>query len=386
MRILLLSWNFPPALGGIEYVVENLYHGLQRAGHTVKLLTAHAPSPDDDEDIHRCPGKGLKNYVRWAFFEGLKVARELEPEIIINGSIASAPAAWLLSKRFRVPYAILMYGSDIKHEGWIYQRAVRFLSRQADGLVTCSGHTRDLAIESGCRPERIRTIYPGVRLENFAEVPSAGAEELVEYARGRRVLLSVGRLIKRKGVLEFVEEVMPTLVDRHPQVLYYVVGDDAKLSLAHKELMRDRIQARVEELGLQDHVRLLGKVDDADLIRLYFLAEIFVLPCLEIPGDVEGFGIVLLEAALAGTASVATRTGGIPEAVQNGTTGLLAEPGDFHQLAEYVSTLLGDEDRRRELADAGARRARECFAWDVIIGEYEEFFEYLVNHPDRSAS
>lgn len=383
MRILLLSWNFPPALGGIEYVVENLYHGLKRAGHSVKLLTAYAPSPEDDEDVYRCPKKGLKSYVRFAFCEGSKIAREIEPEIIVNGSIASAPAAWLLSKRFRVPYVILMYGSDIKHRGWIYQRAVRFLSHHADGLATCSAHTQGLAIESGCRPERIRTIYPGVRLDNFVDVPSAGAEELVEYAQGRRVLLSVGRLIKRKGVLEFVDQVMPTLVDRHPEVLFYVVGDDATSSLAHKELMRDRIQAKVEELDLEHHVKLLGKVADADLIRLYFLADIFVLPCLEIPGEVEGFGIVLLEAALGGTASVATRTGGIPEAVQNGATGLLAEPDDFPLLAEHINTLLEDEARRRELADAGARRARECFSWDVIIGEYEKFFEYLVSYPGR---
>lgn len=378
MRILLLSWNFPPALGGIEYVVENVYRGLKRSGHTVKLVTAHEPMPDDDEDIHRCPKRGLASFVRFAFFRGWKIAREFRPDLIVNGSIVSAPAAWVLSKLLRVPTVIFMYGSDIMHQGWIYQRVVRFLVRSADGIVTCSSHSRGLVIESGGRAERIRTIYPGVRLENFETEPTFGAEDLAELAQGRRVLLSVGRLIKRKGILEFVEEVMPSVVEQHPEVLFFVVGDDAKRSLAHKELMRVRIQDKVNELGLENHVKLLGKVDDADLIRLYYLADIFVLPCLEIPGDVEGFGIVLLEAALAGNASVATRSGGVPEAVVDGVTGLLAEPGDSQGLAAHVNALLDDEDRRSGLAKAGANRARGDFAWDVIIGQYSEFFDDLL--------
>lgn len=378
MRILFLSWNFPPALGGIEYVVDHLYRGLKASGHTVKLLTARADVADEDEDLIRCPKSGLKNYVKFAFFEGRRVAKRLKPDVILNGSIASAPAAWMLSKLLGVPYIILMHGSDILYEGWIYQRIVRFLSRQADGLATNSKHTRDLLVEAGCKPERIQIIHPGVCVENFDSVPTTGAEELVVQAEGRKVLLSVGRLIKRKGILEFVEQVMPDVVKQYPEVLYYVVGDDATQSLAHKELMKDRIQKRVKELGLEKHVELLGKVNDADLFRLYFLADIFVLPVLDIPGDVEGFGIVFSEANLAGTANVATRSGGIPEAVQDGVTGLLADPGDFDSLTEHVCSLLGDEGRRRGMAEAGAVRARECFAWEVITREYADFCETIL--------
>ena len=151
MRILFLSWNFPPALGGIEYVVDHLFRGLKKTGHEVKLLTAHAEAAEEDPHILRCPKTGLKNYVKFALFEGRKVARSLKPEVILNGSIASAPAAWMLSKLLGVPYIILMHGSDILYEGWIYQRAVRFLSRQAHGLATNSAHTRDLLIEAGCK-------------------------------------------------------------------------------------------------------------------------------------------------------------------------------------------------------------------------------------------
>ena len=86
------------------------------------------------------------------------------------------------------------------------------------------------------------------------------------------------------------------------RTLYYVVGDDATQSLAHKERMKDRIQAKVDELDLHHHVKLLGRVSDEDPFHLYFLAEIFVLPCLEIPGGCRGVWHRFFEAALTGTA------------------------------------------------------------------------------------
>ncbi|NCC52832.1 MAG: glycosyltransferase, partial [Spartobacteria bacterium] len=96
--------------------------------------------------------------------------------------------------------------------------------------------------------------------------------------------------------------------------------------------------------------------------------------CLEIPGDVEGFGIVFSEAALAGAPGVATTVGGIPEAVADGETGLLVAPGDFAALGAAVGRLLDDEGLRNQLAANGARRARALFSWQVTTRAYEEVF------------
>jgi phosphatidyl-myo-inositol dimannoside synthase len=379
MRILLLSWNFPPALGGIEYVVDHLFRGLKAAGHEVHLITTMDDKPEVDPLIHRCPKAGLKAYNLYAIREGRRLIKELKPDLIVNGSIASGPAAWWLAKLSRLPNVILMHGSDILHEGWLYQRVVRFLVRQADRLASNSLHTKELLVAAGVKPARVEVVHPGVCVEHFVEPPTTGAEAILEYAQNRRVIMTVGRLIKRKGVLEFVEQTMPLLRVRFPDVLFLIVGDDAKQSLAHKELMKDLIARKVNELGLEDHVKLLGKLPDEDLFRLYFLADIFVLPCLNIPGDVEGFGIVFSEAALAGTASVATRVGGIPEAVQDELTGLLAEPGDFIGLAERITRLLADEPERKRLADAGANRARTELAWPVITQAYIDLFAAAQN-------
>ena len=116
---------------------------------------------------------------------------------------------------------------------------------------------------------------------------------------------------------------------------------------------------------------MLGKRPDAELLRLYFNAHVFVLPVLELPGDIEGFGIVFLEAGLAGVPSVATATGGIPDAIVDGQTGLLVPPGDTAALQSAVLRLLQDDDLRQRLGQQAANRARHELNWDNIIDRYE---------------
>jgi glycosyltransferase involved in cell wall biosynthesis len=148
---------------------------------------------------------------------------------------------------------------------------------------------------------------------------------------------------------------------RFPELVYVVVGDDAMRSLVHRERLRAVIEGTIERLGLGRHVRLLGSVAERELIQLYRRSEVFVLPCLEMPDDIEGFGVVLCEAALAGTPVVATRVGGIPDAVEDRAGGFLVDAGDYGQMISAISMLLGDETLRRRMASEGNARVRRCF-------------------------
>ena len=375
MKVLLLSWNFPPTLGGIEYVVDNLFRGLQRRGHTVEVVTRSGPATPATPGVFRAGRGGLKGFVWYALTQGFSRCRHERPDILVCGSVVAAPAAWFLSRVFRVPYAVLVHGSDVLHGGWFYQTVVRFLLQRADLLTTNSAQTRALVGEAGIRTDKAVVVHPGVDVEAFTGVPQGHAEGLIQELAGRRVLLTVGRLIKRKGHLEFVEHVMPELVEKFPDLVFLVVGEDATSSLVHAERFRDRIAAKVQELGLQNHVKLVGKLAESkDLVRLFYRADVFVLPCLDIPGDIEGFGIVFMEAALGGTPSVATRVGGIPEAVADGETGLLVTPGDFPALVAAITELFEDDALRRTMSDAAEMRARKEFAWDVIVSQYADAF------------
>ncbi|MFH0881345.1 MAG: glycosyltransferase family 4 protein [Lentisphaerota bacterium] len=372
MRILFLTWNFPPVLGGIEYVAGHLHAGLKRRGHDVVVVTSHAGTEPATPGVVRARRKGLGAYLLFALFEGFRQCRQFKPDVILCSTLVTGPAAYLLSRLFRRPYVVLVHGSDILRQGALYQWVVRWVLSHADQLTANSRLTANLLEQSGMCPEKISVIHPGVQVEPFLKKTRGEAAGWFPPWQGRKVLLFVGRLIRRKGVLEFIERVMPDLARDFPEALLVVVGDDAKASLVHAERMKDAIARTIEALDLGGHVLLRGSLKDEELLRLYFRADVFVLPCLEIPGDVEGFGIVFLEAALGGAPCVATRTGGIPEAVEDGVTGLLAPPGDFEEIGKLITRLFRDEDLCRNLASAGAERAKNHFSWDAIVLQYEK--------------
>jgi phosphatidylinositol alpha-1,6-mannosyltransferase len=151
-----------------------------------------------------------------------------------------------------------------------------------------------------------------------------------------------------------------------------IAGDDPKDSLTHRSQARRVIEALTREMKLDGHVRFLGAVSDDQLINCYHACDLVVLPALHVEGDAEGFGIVLLEAAAAGKPVVATSVGGIPDAVENGETGMLVGAGDYPQLTRSIISLINDERARAAMGERARQRAREKFSWVRIVEQYEK--------------
>lgn len=385
MKILMLSWNYPPAVGGMEHMLFQLHTGLARRGHRLVLLTAHHTGACDNAvagPIHRAPRPGALAFLRFAFIRGWREIRRERPDVIFAGSLVSGPASWLLSRLFRIPYVVPAYGSDLLVPNRLYQLMARIVLRGARRVFPISEHTKRLALSRGARAERTVLITPGVDVPDLdAGIPPESLARWRAATAGRRVLLSVCRLVRRKGVLEFVRDVMPAIVARHPSARLLVVGDDAGGSLIHREKMTDQIRAAIRERGLDDAVHLLGRVSDEDLRAIYACAELFVMPVLDLPHDVEGFGIVLLEAGLVRVPSVATRVGGIPDAVEDGATGILVPAGDPAAMAEAVLRMLDNDALRRRMGQAAADRACNAFRWDVIVNRYDRALREAVPGP-----
>ncbi len=379
-KILILTWNYPPVLGGIESVMAHLRQGLAARGHAVRVVASAHPQADRAADraqgVARAPRPGLVWFLLYAFWRMCGAMFRDRPDVIVCGTLVPALCVWPLAWLRRVPYVVLVHGSDVLRGGRLYQWIVRRVLGGARCLATNSRHTRAILEEKGFDPARLRVVHPGVDVAGLA--PERCAEETAKWTvelQGRFVVLGVGRLIRRKGFLEFIEEVMPRLRAAHPEALFLLVGEDAGASLMHKERMKDQLAAAIVRHGLENHVRLLGALDGPALAGLFHRVDLFVMPCLEVPGDVEGFGIVFLEAALGGAPSVATRVGGIPDAVVDGETGLLVVPGDSAGMAEAIRRLIKDEPLRRRLAAAAAARARESFSWEAIAAAYEAVLE-----------
>jgi phosphatidylinositol alpha-1,6-mannosyltransferase len=181
----------------------------------------------------------------------------------------------------------------------------------------------------------------------------------------RKLLLTTGRLVARKGVLFSISEVLPRLRCRRTDWQYLIVGAGPE---------RAAIAAQIDHLQLQDSVILLGKVKDDELHAAYTLAHVFVMPNVPIPGDSEGFGIVTVEARMAGLPVVASALEGIRDSFIDPDDGILVSPGDAEGFVEALDTLL---DRGLSIEGRLERRRRtvEHFGWDRLIERYATAFE-----------
>jgi phosphatidylinositol alpha-1,6-mannosyltransferase len=233
-------------------------------------------------------------------------------------------------------------------------------------------------VQRGVSPRSISVIPLGVDTARFA--PAANCGELKEEfgLAGRNVILFVGRLARRKGVKEFIQNCLPIIARDAPDSCFVVAGSNPAQSLAHRDDLLSEIRASVSELGLEDHTRILGEINDDELVKLYQCCNVVVLSALASAEDVEGFGLVLLEAAAAAKPVIATRVGGIPDAVADGKSGILREPGDYQGISQSVIELLTDKKRRAIMGEFARQRVQKKFSWEMIVARYDQLFDCAV--------
>jgi phosphatidyl-myo-inositol dimannoside synthase len=376
MGILVVTWNYPPRRGGIEHLVGHLVADL-RQRHAVQVVTAYNHSSEATEvDVIRAPRPGLIPFAIFALWRGgISLRRDPEISVLFGGSALAAPLVWILARLFGRRAVVQVHGLDIVYRSALYQLlCVRWLKR-CDRIIANSAYTARLAESKGVSANRISVIPPGVEPERFARPVNLEATKKFFGLEGRRVILFVGRLARRKGVKEFIQESLPEIVAAVPEACFAIVGANPTESLTHRDDMVTEIAAAAARLGLERHVMLLGPLSDDDVVKLYQACDLVVLPALATPDDVEGFGIVLLEAAAAGKPVVTTRVGGIPDAVEQGKSGLLVDAGDYQALRQATVDLLGDEKKRQMMGAFARQRLDEHFTWGKIMPMYETALE-----------
>jgi phosphatidyl-myo-inositol dimannoside synthase len=208
--------------------------------------------------------------------------------------------------------------------------------RRCDLALVNSANTARLAQISGVRPDKLYVLHPGTDLPTLDANAARDFRERCGFGQ-RPLLLSVGRLTQRKGLAEFVAKALPAVVSRHEGALLLVIGDEASDALHTRTgSERERILAAARDVGVEQNLRFLGRCDEATLGAAYQAADLHIFPVLELPGDVEGFGMVALESAAHGLPTIAFAVGGVSDAVQDGRTGTLVEPGDYGSLGGAV--------------------------------------------------
>jgi glycosyltransferase involved in cell wall biosynthesis len=265
----------------------------------------------------------------------------------------------------RTPVVMTVHGLDLTFPNAVYRRYLRWFCRP-DLVIANSGATAEQARAHGLGP--VVVVPLGVDGPALAAREDLAPEVARLRAAGKRIVLTTGRLVARKGVAWFVAEVVPRLPDG---VAYVVVGEGNA---------RPAIEAAIATSGTQDRVVLLGQVPDTQRDTLYANADCFVMPNIVVPGDVEGFGLVALEASVAGLPVVAARLEGIVDAVHDGSNGLLVEPGDAAGFAKAVLEVL---EYPPEQCVAVREYTLSRFSWHAMAEAYGQAMVELLA-PSRA--
>jgi phosphatidylinositol alpha-1,6-mannosyltransferase len=375
MKVLVITWNYPPRRGGIEYLMGHLVGTLKKK-HSIVVITAHAPgSCITEENVYRVPWPGLIPFAFYALWRGAWTLRSRDIEVIFGGSVMVTPLVLILARLFGRKAVVQSHGLDVAFPKALYQfLCVRWL-RFCDRIVANSVYTASLAVKKNVAENFISVIPPGINPDVFSSSRNCESSRKFSLLAGKQIILFVGRLTKRKGVKEFIERSLARIIREVPNACFAIVGGNPSESLTQRDDTLGEIKAVIAELNLQSYVELLGALDDEDVIKIYQLAQVVVLPALPTSDDVEGFGIVLLEAAAAGKPTVATRVGGIPDAIDDGKSGILVEPSDYDGLCQAVISLLKNRDQSVAMGKFGQRRVKEQFAWSKITALYEAAFD-----------
>lgn len=360
-RLLLVTRNFPPLWGGMELL--NLRMAEALAATTELSLVAPVGSAEHAPPsvvVTEVPSRPLLLFLVLAFFRSLGKARRWRPTCVLAGSGLTAPIALIAARFSRARAAVYLHGLDIAVSHVIYRLLWLPAIRRMDIVIANSSATAALARARGVPGNTISIVHPGVDIPgNSPKAERQDEFRELHQLQDKRILLSVGRLTERKGLRQFVQDVLPRIVTACPSAVLVVIGGAPTASLHAKSQSVESIRCTADALQIGRHVKFLGVITDRDaLASAYRAADVHVFPVREIPGDPEGFGMVAVEAASFGLATIAYRTGGVVDAVAEGISGYLVAPGDVSALAEKILQLL-ETPLPREAIYGHARQ----FAW-----------------------
>ena len=371
LNMALLTDSFLPHAGGSRVYYFNLFKGLsEQCGDQISILTTKVPGWKSFDAAVQTPTFQIKRHAQplpdWKYQQALKLfpamARSLQllrsqhVNLLHTGDLFPQGVVGMWIKRsLKIPYIAYAHGEEITRTDCSrYQYRVRdSVYTNADRVIAANEFARQNLLRIGVKDTSIYKITPGVDCERFA--PSSPRQDLIRqlHLNGKTVLLSVGRLVPHKGhsvILTALAKLSNWPGDYH----YIIVGEGPS---------KPALMSLVRDLKLSGKVTFIGKVPETELADFYRLSDLFVLANREVKGEMEGFGMVFLEANAAGKPVLGGRTGGTSEAVIENSTGILVDPENVDEVVKALELLLSNIELRRRLGEAGRRRAVVDFSW-----------------------
>ncbi len=384
-NILIISLEYPPQIGGIATYVHSLAESL--GGNNITVLasrkieggyTGESITNWDRSVSYNVERKKLLSgkfmWPRWLrlCFIASRVAKNRGAELVmIHHTLPIGYIGFFLKKFYGIPYIVFSHGTDIivGSKSRRKRSLSRLVTRNAEAIFFNSQSLRSRYLQ--IYPEfemKSSVLYPAPD-KSFLSSPNENELEDIrnKYAlHGKRVILSVARIVHGKG-FEELTEMMPDILKKIPNLVWIIVGDGAN---------KKKVMDMVRERDLQNVVRFTGKLPHHTVHKFYYLSDLFVLLTHPYQGFEEGLGLVYLESAATGTPVVAGRSGGVDEAVLDGVTGLVVDVDSDRTIGDTIVNLLQDTDRMRTMGEAGRQRIIQDFTWEEEIAK---LYKYISN-------
>ncbi len=381
-KVLILSTEFPPGPGGIGSHAYAIAQQLSKRGWQVKVLSPQDYATKEEIRVFNArqefsvlhlrqvpfsPAEGVyRLFVLW------KTVRTWRPYVILaSGSRAVWIAAFLRSF-VAFPVVAVGHGTEFGTTRVLERAYTRWAFSRVDAVVCVSHFTKRQMERMGIKARLVKVIHNGADAAKLKLLPR---EQALQFRRrlgleAAFLLLTVGNVTRRKGQ-DVVIRSLPSILTRHPNVHYLVVGLSTE---------QEAFQQLAEQLRVGDHVHFLGKLDDEHLLQAYNAADLFVMTSRYTEdGDFEGYGIAVIEAALFRLPAVVSGNSGLAEAVVNGETGVVVPPEDPESTAQAIMRFLENRDLLHEMsAKARLYALREC-TWDARGNEYERLLRSVID-------
>lgn len=339
MKVLFITRKYPPQVGGMENFSHGLIKNIQCDKSTVIL---------NKKQIH------LIWWLPYALLAG--IIKSFSADVVHLGDGVLSPLGLIIKFISRKPVIITAHGLDITYNNFIYKSINIPSLKYLDKIICVSQNTKKECLAKNISEKKLTVIGNGIDINKFVETQNFASLD-------KKTLLTVGRLVKRKGHEWFIRNIMPRL---EKDVQYIIVGDGPE---------KQNIKKAISELKLQENVIMKGRVSDEELKQLYNQADLFIMPNIKVKGDREGFGIVAIEAASIGLPVIASNIEGIKDAIINNKNGFLVEEKNIQQFHMKINTLLSLDTA--PLREKIKEYTQNNYNWEHICNQYLEQFKHL---------